>query len=66
MGNSAHFFMTSILTLVMSTLRLNSGGNLVRLSSFASTLDAILARTRDWKDEPEGERDLARAMMAAR
>lgn len=33
-----HFFMTSILTLFMSTFRLNSGGNLVCRSSLASTL----------------------------
>lgn len=38
----AYFFMTSMLTLVMSTFRLNSGGNLVFLSSFASTLAAMM------------------------
>lgn len=40
----SHFFITSILTLVISTFLLNSGGNLVRLISLASTLDAIFAR----------------------
>lgn len=43
-GKATYFFITSILTLVISTFLLNSGGNLVRLISFASTLDAIFAR----------------------
>jgi hypothetical protein len=40
------------LTLVMSTFRLNSGGNLVCLSSLASTLDAMFAI---WGRELDGE-----------
>jgi hypothetical protein len=39
-----------MLTFVMSTFRLNSGGNLVRFSSLESTEDAIFAR-----EEGEGE-----------
>lgn len=46
LGNIAHFFITSRFTLVISTFLLNSGGNLVRFSSLASTVDAILKRMR--------------------
>ena len=45
-GIATYFFMTSTLTFFMSTFWLNSGGNLVCRSSFASTLAAILMR---WK-----------------
>jgi hypothetical protein len=37
-----HFFITSTLTFFMSTFWLNSAGNLVDFSSFASTLDAMM------------------------
>ena len=37
-----HFFMTSMLTFFMSTFWLNSIGNFVDLSSFVSTLDAMM------------------------
>lgn len=42
----AHFFMTSIFTLVISTLRLNSGGNFVFFRSLASTGVAMVAGER--------------------
>lgn len=46
LGKITHFFITSMLTLVMSTFWLNSGGNLVCRSSFLSTGVAIARRER--------------------
>lgn len=40
-----YFFMTSTLTFCMSTFWLNSAGNLVNLSSLASTLEAMESDT---------------------
>ena len=40
-----YFFMTSTLTFCMSTFWLNSAGNLVNLSSLASTLEAMVSDT---------------------
>jgi hypothetical protein len=45
-GTIAYFFITSTLTLFMSTFWLNSGGNLVCRSSFVSTLAAMLTQKR--------------------
>jgi len=42
-GRDTHFFMTCTLTFCISTFWLNSGGNLVLLSSFASTPVAMVA-----------------------
>jgi len=42
-GRRSYFFITSMFTLVMSTFRENSGGNLVDLSNFRSTGVAIFA-----------------------
>lgn len=67
-GKVTYFFITSILTLVISTFLLNSGGNLVRLISFASTLDAIFARVggegRKAHDEQTREIDVRGVLIA--